>query len=230
MTSHESDQVKVPPNHAMEDANWLHEGSRWKCKINGCTNTYVAKWLFRQHLDNKHGLRMEVGKSSRPFTCVGGPRQQNHHTMNIWILSNSHARQKWNEKKAFDRMKKKEELEWDELQAQAQQMEQVKMAFISTFSLRDLIGHQHGGWGSSHKVHGRALKRMKTLLKQFGQVQLLMQNLWKLHGVFKNGHWNPINATESKKWMQYPSIIIPKSFTGGIFPYLYIFFKNLFAS
>jgi hypothetical protein len=30
--------------------------------------------------------------------------------------------------------------------------------------------------------------------------------------------------------MQYPSIIIPKSFTGGIFPYLYIFFKNLFAS
>jgi len=38
------------------------------------------------------------------------------------------------------------------------------------------------------------------------------------------------NATESKKWMQYPSITISKSFMGGIFPYLYIHFKTLFAS
>jgi hypothetical protein len=36
VASHESDHVEVPPNHAMEDANWVHEGSRWKCKINGC--------------------------------------------------------------------------------------------------------------------------------------------------------------------------------------------------
>ncbi len=35
MASHESDQIKVPPNHATEDANWAHERSRWKCKING---------------------------------------------------------------------------------------------------------------------------------------------------------------------------------------------------
>jgi hypothetical protein len=44
------------------------------------------------------------------------------------------------------------------------------------------------------------------------------------------GHWNPINATKSKKWMQYPSIMISKSFMGSIFPYLYIFLKTLFAS
>jgi hypothetical protein len=36
---------------------------------------------------------------------------------------NPHARQKQNEMKAFDRVKKKVELEWDELQAQVQQME-----------------------------------------------------------------------------------------------------------
>jgi hypothetical protein len=36
--------------------------------------------------------------------------------MNIQILSNPHARKKWNEKKALDRVKKKVELEWDELQ------------------------------------------------------------------------------------------------------------------
>jgi len=43
--------------------------------------------------------------------------------MNVWILNNPHARQKHNKKKALDWMKKKVELEWDELQAQAQQME-----------------------------------------------------------------------------------------------------------
>ncbi len=115
MASHESDQIKELPNHAMEDAGWVHKGSRWKCKINGCTNTYVAKWLFCQHLDNKHGLHMEVGKSGRPSTRVGGPKQQNHHAMNAQVLSNPHARQKRNEKKAFDRVKKKAKLEWDEL-------------------------------------------------------------------------------------------------------------------
>jgi hypothetical protein len=41
-------------------------------------------------------------------------------------LSNPHARQKQNEKKVLDRVKKKAKLEWDELQAQTQQMEQVK--------------------------------------------------------------------------------------------------------
>ncbi len=83
MVSHESDQVEVPPNHAMEDVDWVHEGSRWKCKINGCADVYATKWLLRQHLDNKHGLHMEVGKSSCPFTCVGGLRQQNHHVMKV---------------------------------------------------------------------------------------------------------------------------------------------------
>jgi len=68
-------------------------------------------------LDNKHGLRMELGKSSRPSTRVGGPRQQNYHAMNARILNNPHARQKRNEKKVLNRVKKKIELEWDELQA-----------------------------------------------------------------------------------------------------------------
>ncbi len=53
---------------------------------------------------------------------LGGPRQQDHGSMNVRILSNPHARQKRQKKKAFDQMKKKIELEWDELQAQTQQM------------------------------------------------------------------------------------------------------------
>jgi hypothetical protein len=180
MVSHESDQIGVPPNHAMEDAYWVHEGSKWKCKINGCTNAYATKWLLRQHLDNKHKLCMELGKFGRPSTRVGGPRQQNHHAMNARILSNPHARQKQNEKKAFDRVKEKAELEWDELQAQVQHMEQVKrplLVCLASEILLGIIGIPAGGWGSSHKVHGHALKRTITLLRQFGQVELLMQSL-----------------------------------------------------
>jgi hypothetical protein len=37
--------------------------------------------------------------------------------MNVCILSNPYARQKQNEKKALDQVKKKVELKWDELQA-----------------------------------------------------------------------------------------------------------------
>jgi hypothetical protein len=40
-------------------------------------------------------------------------------------------------------------------------------------------------------------------------------------------HGNQINVTKPKKWMQYPSITIPKSFMGGIFPYLYFCFVNI---
>jgi hypothetical protein len=60
---------------------------------------YAAKWVLRQHLDNKHKLRMEVGKSGHPFTCVGKSRQQNHHVMNVRILNDPHVRQKWNERR-----------------------------------------------------------------------------------------------------------------------------------
>jgi hypothetical protein len=109
VTSHESDQVEILANHAMEDANWVHEGLRLKCKINGCIDAYATRWLLHQHLDNKHGLRMEVSKYGHPSTCIGGPRQQNHHAMNDRILNNPHARQKWNEKKALDRVKKKKQ-------------------------------------------------------------------------------------------------------------------------
>jgi 5,10-methylenetetrahydrofolate reductase len=56
-------------------------------------------------------LCMEVGKFARPFTLVQGPRQQNHHAMNIGILSNPHVKQKQNEKKALDIVKKKAKLE-----------------------------------------------------------------------------------------------------------------------
>jgi hypothetical protein len=83
---------------------------------------------------------MELGKFGCPFTRVGGPRQQNHHVMNARILSNPHVRQKRNEKKVLDRVKKKAKLEWDELQAQVQQMEQVKRLLLVPLASEILFG------------------------------------------------------------------------------------------
>jgi hypothetical protein len=72
VASHENDHGEVPPNHAVEDVNWVHKGSSWVCKINGCINSYVVKWLFCCHLDNKHKFHLEIGKSNCPFPCLGG--------------------------------------------------------------------------------------------------------------------------------------------------------------
>ncbi len=95
-------------------------------------------------------------------------------------MNNPHARQKQNEKKALDQVKKKVESKWDELQARVSQMEQVKWPLLVhlTFKmLLGIIGILAWGWGSSHKVHGYALRRMRTLLKEFGQAKLPMQSL-----------------------------------------------------
>jgi hypothetical protein len=56
------------------------------------------------------------------------------------ILSNPHARQKQNEKKAFNRVKKKAKIEWDELQAQAQEMEHVKQLLLVCLASEIFLG------------------------------------------------------------------------------------------
>jgi hypothetical protein len=46
---------------AMEENEWVHEGSRACCKVNVCTNSYATK--FHKHLDQTHGLQMQLGRS-----------------------------------------------------------------------------------------------------------------------------------------------------------------------
>jgi hypothetical protein len=94
VASHENDHGEIRSNHAMKNVDWVHKGSRWVCKINGCIDNYVTKQLLHCHLDNKHMLHLEVGKYGRPSTHLGEPRQQNHSFMNVHILNNPHARQK----------------------------------------------------------------------------------------------------------------------------------------
>jgi hypothetical protein len=44
-------QIQDEHGDAMEDNEWVHKGSKWYCKVDACTNSYVAKWLFREHLE-----------------------------------------------------------------------------------------------------------------------------------------------------------------------------------
>ncbi len=83
-------------------SEWAKNGSKCFCKVDACISFYVAKWLFYQHLEQTHSLHMQAKKSRCPSICPWGPRQQDHGYMKVHILSNLHARQKWNEKKALD--------------------------------------------------------------------------------------------------------------------------------
>jgi hypothetical protein len=93
----------------VEENEWVYESSRGCCKVNACISFYAAKWLFRRHLDQTYGLQMQLCKFGYPYIHLEGFGQQDHTSTNVCILNNPHARQKRNEKKAFDRIKKKVE-------------------------------------------------------------------------------------------------------------------------
>jgi len=120
---------------------------------------------------------MQARKSRHPFTHPKGLKQQDHSPTNAHILIDLHARQKWNEKKALDLVKKKTKLKWDELQAQTQQMPQVRQPLLVCLAFKKLLGIIRilaRGVGFISQSAWAHLKGMKTLLKQFGQANLLM--------------------------------------------------------
>ncbi len=53
----ESDQAAqalallCPPNLARKDKEWMHVGSKWKCKVGNCIIAYCAKWAVDQTLE-----------------------------------------------------------------------------------------------------------------------------------------------------------------------------------
>ncbi len=70
----ESDQVAqplallCPPNLARKDKEWMHVGSKWRCKVGTCTIAYCAKWLLTKHLEEMHGLVAKKAKPGRSST------------------------------------------------------------------------------------------------------------------------------------------------------------------
>ncbi len=57
----------------------------------------------------------EKAKLKRLSTSIGGPRHQNHVKMNVHILGNAYAMQRWNDQKVVTRAHAKTEQEWVKL-------------------------------------------------------------------------------------------------------------------
>ncbi len=54
-------------------------------------------------------------KPRRPSTFVGGPQHQDHAKMNVHILRNAMAVQRWNDQKVVSHVHAKTQREWDKL-------------------------------------------------------------------------------------------------------------------
>jgi hypothetical protein len=77
----------------MEDNEWVHEGSKWCCKV---VHPLVLMWPsgFYVSIWSKHFLQMQIGRLRHPFSHHRGHKKQDHNYMNVHILSNPHAMQK----------------------------------------------------------------------------------------------------------------------------------------
>jgi hypothetical protein len=124
VVSHESDQIEMPLNHVWRMKVGFRKGQGGSARsmdastlmwLNGCfVDTWTTNTCFC----------MEVSKYGRPFTHVGGPRQQNHHVMNVWILNN-HIQGK-------SRMKKRPFIKWKE--------SRIRMGWIPSPNTTNEIG------------------------------------------------------------------------------------------
>ncbi len=123
---------------------------------------------------------MQLGRFGRSFIRLKGFRQQNYISMTICILNKLHATQKWNEKKAFDWVKKKVKSKWDEFQTQAQQMQKVQRPMLVhlTFDMLGIIGIPAWGGGGGGGVNIK--KCTGVTLKKFKQAKFAYAKPFKV--------------------------------------------------
>ncbi len=68
---------------AMEKNEWVHEGSRWCCKVDACICFYAPKWLFCKNLDQTHGFQMQLSRYGCPSIC---PKVVGNKTTFLWMF------------------------------------------------------------------------------------------------------------------------------------------------
>jgi hypothetical protein len=71
--------------------------------------------VVTKHLKEVHGLVVEKVKFKRLPTSKGGPWYQNHAKMNVCILGDAMAMQRWIDQKVVIHIRVKTQREWDEL-------------------------------------------------------------------------------------------------------------------
>jgi len=71
--------------------------------------------LLTKHLKEVHGLLADKSKPRRPSTFERGHRHQDHAKINVHILGNAIAMEKWNDQKVVSSAYTKGQYEWDKL-------------------------------------------------------------------------------------------------------------------
>ncbi len=74
-----------------------------------------------KHLKEVHGLVAKKAKPGRPSTFEGGPRYQDHAKMNVHMLEDVMAMQRWNDQKVISHVRAKTQRDWDKLVIVAKQ-------------------------------------------------------------------------------------------------------------
>jgi hypothetical protein len=106
---------------ARKDKEWMKVELKWKCKIGTCIVPYCAKWLLTKHLNEVHGLVVKKTKLRKHPIFKRGLRHQDYVKMNIRILKNAMAMQRWNDHKVDSHVHAKSQCDWDKLVIVAKQ-------------------------------------------------------------------------------------------------------------
>jgi len=86
-----------------------------------------------------HGLVAEKAKPGKPSTFAGGPRHQDHAKMNVRILGNAMAVQRWNDQKVATHVRAKALCEWNHLVAIAKQCPPFPKPTLVKLTLEQLL-------------------------------------------------------------------------------------------
>jgi hypothetical protein len=115
------------------------------CKVNACTSFYVVKWLLHRHLDQTHGLQMQLGRFRRPSIHPGDLRWQDHIYMNV-EQSTYKVKMEWEEGLWLSKKRKKNQVWW--ISNRSTTNARGTTALVGMFNLRHVVGHHwHYGMG-----------------------------------------------------------------------------------
>jgi len=163
-------------------------GSKWKCKVGTCVVTYCAKWLLTKHFKEVHGLVVEKAKLRKFSTFRGGLWHQDHAKMNVRILGNAMAMQRWNDQKVVNCTCAKAQQEWDKLVIIVKQYPPFPKPTLIKLALEQLLKcwvSMLGMWEACFEMQHHRWRRMKIYKRWFDPPIVYMHNDWRWHEMSK---------------------------------------------
>ncbi len=159
-----------------------------------------------KHLKEVHGLVAEKVKPGRPSTSAGGPWHQDHAKMNVRILGNAMAVQRWNDQKVVSRARAKAEREWNHLVVVAKQCPPLlKPALVKLVSeqLLKVLGLNAWGVGGVLQDVTSRMEKDENLQGWFHSPIVYMHDNWRWHGMSKIGIESLVKQVGQNSWQMF---------------------------